>query len=1021
MAKFIINQRVSFVSNNNIKGTIRTILKPMGGHQFYEVLKDNGEMTTVAENEIKIEVISASAWDLFAENQLKNYLDYGIITTIHKLHNKTANILSTFKSSRTEFFSYQYRPLVKYLNSTEKRILIADEVGLGKTIEAGLILLEMFGRNQLNNCLIICTKSLKEKWETEMWERFGFQFKVYQAISDLEQDLKNADRSGRNEILGIVNYEQIRNEKIENILNNANLTFDFIVCDEVHKIRNHETLIHKAIKSLNSFAGSTIFLTATPIMTKRENLFNLLTLLDSRYNRSERRIDNLNFFENDINTNRPFIKAITKLNRNEPIAEIGKELKNAQIPNQIIVDNTPHFYGNTSVENYFSNNPLFKRTINLLENGEDTLENRAKIQYDLTELNTLNSVYTRTRRKDVFTKLVKRNPRTIPVIFKDIELEKYNEVINTYQYGSLGLIMKKRQITSSVVAFLAENENDLERGDYDKTIIDSKFEEFKDKIIKPIVLENKKKIIVFSYFRKTLLYLKAKFKELAIETELIIGNDKDRKAHRDNFEKNNDIKVLLSSEVGSEGIDLQFCDTIVNYDLPWNPMVVEQRIGRIDRIGQKSDEIFIYNLVVDNENSIEKQIYNSLLTKIDIFRQTLGDLSEILTEMDEGTSDFDFYKEYNLLEIDLLTDESLKDDYQKREQRIDRVALALINQRIILDNIKEELSEAVVSDIAFQNEINSIEKNKKYLTEIELENFVESIIRNELKSCRLDKVDSDLFKFVIPDKNKSVLWEFIEQYIDKRDKNPALQQLYLRFKKEYRGETELLLTFKQEYSYNNSKFIFINSYHPFINAISNYYNEKHYTKNQCFRIALDKKFVNENNYDLSEGHYILIIYELAIKQNASNKTYLHPIMIDINGDEPNLINSKISEYILGLTQLNAIDVNEPFNFKEVEDVILQFKTLAAIHIKEKENQLLQEEKVKLDSSKDRRLKSEELFYENQIKRKQDLIKEERGNRKKYETEIESLKNEKNRRIKQIEQSEIECSNKLISVNHLQII
>jgi SNF2 family DNA or RNA helicase len=86
--------------------------------------------------------------------------------------------------------------------------------------------------------------------------------------------------------------------------------------------------------------------------------------------------------------------------------------------------------------------------------------------------------------------------------------------------------------------------------------------------------------------------------------------------------------VLLSSEVGSEGIDLQFARFLVNYDLPWNPMKVEQRIGRIDRLGQAADAIFIVNLVL--EETVEDRILERLYQRIGIFRESLGDLEDIL-------------------------------------------------------------------------------------------------------------------------------------------------------------------------------------------------------------------------------------------------------------------------------------------------------------------------------------------------------------------------------------------------------
>src|SRR5690606_19524807 len=159
-------------------------------------------------------------------------------------------------------------------------------------------------------------------------------------------------------------------------------------------------------------------------------------------------------------------------------------------------------------------------------------------------------------------------------------------------------------------------------GDYDKSLADAKFGAFEG-IVREIVLNKGNKLIVFAFFTNTLLYLKIKLKELGIETEIIYGGIKDRTVRIENFQHNNNVKILLSSEVGSEGIDLQFCDALVNYDLPWNPMVVEQRIGRIDRVGQKSNVINIYNLIL--KDTIEERIHTRLYERINLFRESLGD------------------------------------------------------------------------------------------------------------------------------------------------------------------------------------------------------------------------------------------------------------------------------------------------------------------------------------------------------------------------------------------------------------
>jgi hypothetical protein len=143
------------------------------------------------------------------------------------------------------------------------------------------------------------------------------------------------------------------------------------------------------------------------------------------------------------------------------------------------------------------------------------------------------------------------------------------------------------------------------------------------------------KFVVFAFFRGTLKYLKRRLAQDGIEAALLMGDmETPSEDILELFTAPDGPSVLLSSEVGSEGIDLQFCRFVVNYDLPWNPMRVEQRIGRLDRLGQKADRISIANLYVSN--TIEDRILQRLYDRINVFRESIGDIEEILggiTEM----------------------------------------------------------------------------------------------------------------------------------------------------------------------------------------------------------------------------------------------------------------------------------------------------------------------------------------------------------------------------------------------------
>jgi hypothetical protein len=162
---------------------------------------------------------------------------------------------------------------------------------------------------------------------------------------------------------------------------------------------------------------------------------------------------------------------------------------------------------------------------------------------------------------------------------------------------------------------------------------DPKLEAFLKVIRDKQALPNNK-LLVFSTFRHTLAYLTAKLGTESIRVGLIHGDvpDDERRALRRRFSLGKDdphaLDVLLSSEVGCEGLDFQFCDALVNYDLPWNPMRVEQRIGRIDRYGQKSEKVVIYNLITPG--TVDFEIYERCLMRIGVFKQAIGGSEEVL-------------------------------------------------------------------------------------------------------------------------------------------------------------------------------------------------------------------------------------------------------------------------------------------------------------------------------------------------------------------------------------------------------
>ena len=210
---------------------------------------------------------------------------------------------------------------------------------------------------------------------------------------------------------------------------------------------------------------------------------------------------------------------------------------------------------------------------------------------------------------------------------------------------------------------------------------DPKFEAFYQIIKDKQKLQNNK-IMVFSTFKLTLFYLEKKLQQKNTRIGLIYGDvkEEERLKLRKRFELPKEdidaIDVMLFSEVGCEGLDYQFCDGMINYDLPWNPMRIEQRIGRIDRRGQKSNVVVIYNLITPN--TVDADIYSRCLLRIGVFEQSIGDCEEILGNIHREIK--------NIAENLNLSD---KDRRIKFEQLADNEVRLIQEQRILEDREHE--------------------------------------------------------------------------------------------------------------------------------------------------------------------------------------------------------------------------------------------------------------------------------------------------------------------------------------------
>ena len=1051
MARFQLGDSVIYV-NSNEKGIITEIFPPARGRQLYRVSINNTIKNCLESNLIPDTDLN-DPFQRLRQGIFGSFLDFSKINTSFKIKNTSNNTISSLKASNTIFKAYQFKPLLKFLNSENNRILVADEVGLGKTIEAGHIMLELMARRELKNALIICPKSLQEKWQIELREKFNFQFKIYDSTNDLISDIKQ--RSGT--IKAIVNYEKIRlnrdgenntPSKKKNLFDHFDeqrIKFDFILYDEAHRLRNHTTQTHKGARRIIETANSVVFLTATPIMISEENLFNLLRLLD------EQKYSEYSTFQNEISVNRPFVNALTKINNQVAFPTIVQELENAEVSlyyrsgEEYLVE----WKKTLAVKDLFKDIPLYNKIINDLKTKNDLPETRVQLQFDISDMSELNKIFSRTRKREItqdWSQAV-REPHTLIVELHPEEREEFDNVIETYiddnsyvdEFGvermtpgaALGLVQKKRQVASSVYGYLNDDfylDNQIDK--YHK-FRDAKFEELL-RIIKVVVVENKKKLIVFALFKKTLKYLDIRLRKEGIKTAIIHGDVDDRIYEIDRFKTDDSVKILLSSEVGSEGLDMQFCDALVNYDLPWNPMIVEQRIGRIDRFGQKSTIVNIYNLVV--KDSIQEDIYTRLLDRIGIFTGSIGDLEAILDKDLEArhiNGVRNLREWFAALEKELYYTEMSK---EQRRQKIEAIELAIITEQKNLEAISQGLTDTLTNDIYFKNEIEKIQKNHRYVTEEELVNYLRILISSKLTTCLLETIDEEklLYRLVLPQSSPRVLVNFLNEY---QPQDPDSIIAYNKFINSIRDKRSLDVTFSQDTGYNNSHVIRLNAYHPIILSAMQFFESQEAKTNNTFQFALAKKVLDNK---VSGGDYFLAVYASTTVRKwfkREQKTeLLVPLLYDVTKGQ--IIDDKdLSERFLGESQLHATAKSD--NFLIPEELISELEYIFAEAIETFETEHLAEQRMRLDTHKKMQLQRKTEFYDNRISLQKSIIESSESKlnylfneqeRRNIESilpaqrkVLENLKEEKENALREINAGEIEYkSPQLLSLNHITV-
>jgi len=756
--------------------------------------------------------------------------------------------LFSLNSGKIDFIPYQYRPVLKIIKADEPRILIADDVGVGKTIEAGLIVKELSARQSMNSIMIFCPRPLvaEGKWQNEMRSKFNEKFQ-HMDRKTLKNAIKECDYEGEwIEDYGrcIIPYsildeelltgsEGIGKKEIGLLDLNPAPRFGLVIVDEAHHIRNQNTQAYKVIQYFCMHAEAVVFLSATPIQLGDRDLFVLLNLLRPDYILDEETFRIMSEPNPHINM------AINCIRQAE---EGWQELVCETLLNAQMTEWAQRTQLGNDISNLISN----------IRGAKDNSEERVAFISKLEKLHTFSGIINRTRKRDIGN-FTTRKPLTIRSDFSVKQQELYDALIDVqtkillkkYKESMIKFLMSTlyRQAASCIFGLapcmediltrhvFIETEDD-ETLEYEYTDIeitediqseiknvlrlaqdiddtDSKYDSL-IKIVREKQTYSNNKIMIFSAFRHTLGYLYKKLVSDGYRVGLVTGavKDEERRSLRERFQllrdNENAVDIMLFSEVGCEGLDYQFCDCMVNYDLPWNPMRIEQRIGRIDRNGQKSESVLIYNMITNG--TVDADIYDRCLMRIGIFNQTIGCGEEILGEI---------AKEIQEIAVDYKLTAEEKND--KLRQLADNKVRLLNENQVMEENQYDFLSIRM----PYEDDKRRIQEfTNHWLTSPKIENVIEYYLSKRVEKKVLIYVASSTYEIRFTKEEKN---EILSEYYSIKSELAFMDRTWVNFLKS--SDASYRYTFDSEVS-KNKDICLMGATHPLVQLAGRYFANK---------------------------------------------------------------------------------------------------------------------------------------------------------------------------------------------------
>ena len=729
------------------KGTNKTgVLLELDGEELAKVRTSDGDDIIIHVDDI--ELAEKGPLQLLKEGKLSKGQDYGLrLQAAYLKYAYKYDPLSGLSNARVEPKLHQIFVARRVTQKLFPRMILADEVGLGKTIEAGLVIKELRARQIARRILVLCPASLQYQWKYELDTKFNEPFEIIDGYR-----AKMLGKEGDNPwkkfdgIISSLNLA-VRPEHSERIVNAG---WDMVVFDEAHRVRrtqNRTTLAYELADDLKEIADGLLLLSATPMQLDPYEMYSLIELIEpgvfpdyESYLQRMEEVPHWNYMMNVLLNWPAFTpakkKSLTELFllmpqhyfaglslpknlnfddenfRNKLINELGKK------PEQVMIRNRK-----IQIDEFYDRHP---RRVPVQLTDEEL-----RLYFDVTDYIRLG--YNRAVKKKnsafgflmaLYQKILTSSSYALSTSFKN-RITKLQE--NLLSQDTRAPLVTNEQIeqwleaddvtgeTESIEGFvmdIADIELEISqlRDFVDRLdcISDSKANKLINDIIEPILGKNpEEKILIFTQFVKTQEFLQKSFRYLGYKVAIFNGQMDLEKKEQEVKRFRRLVPIMITTEAGGEGRNFQFSHIMVNYDLPWNPMKVEQRIGRLDRIGQRSP-VQIYNLF--NEGTLEEYILDVLEKRIELFTKSVGSLEPILGKVEQDIKEIilsqmgnQSIKEYG---IDLATKvrEARLKEKEMDEFEFDKTILHNHNTNALLklkplaqfDNLREFIHDSLV-------------------------------------------------------------------------------------------------------------------------------------------------------------------------------------------------------------------------------------------------------------------------------------------------------------------------------------